>query len=130
VEEIPLTIARNAGMNIMDVAIKLRTLSSKDNSTVNGGRKPYWYGIDVFDRKVRGMFSDAIEPVLVKEQIMKTAIEVTNMLLRIDDVLISKPVMNTHTHADGTTHSHAGGNKSHDHFDKLGKQQRPMHHYY
>src|SRR5689334_14365598 len=130
VEEIPLTIARNAGMNITDVAIKLRTLSSKDNSTVNGGRKPYWYGIDVFDRKVRGMFSDAIEPVLVKEQIMKTAIEVTNMLLRIDDVLISKPIMNTHTHADGTTHSHAGGNKSHDHFDKLGKQQRPMHHYY
>jgi hypothetical protein len=61
---------------------------------------------------------------------MKTAIEVTNMLLRIDDVLISKPIMNTHTHADGTTHSHAGGNKSHDHFDKLGKQQRPMHHYY
>ena len=129
-EEIPLTIARNAGMNIMDVAIRLRTLSSKDNSTVNGGRKPYWYGIDVFDRKVRGMFPDAIEPILVKEQIMKTAIEVTNMLLRIDDVLISKPIMNTHTHADGTTHSHTGGNKSHDHFDKLGKQQRPMHHYY
>ena len=76
------------------------------------------------------MLPDAIEHILVKEQIMKTAIEVTNMLLRIDDVLISKPIMNTHTHADGTTHSHTGGNKSHDHFDKLGKQQRPMHHYY
>jgi archaeal chaperonin len=35
-----------------------------------------------------------------------------------------------HTHNDGTTHSHKGGNKAHDHFDKLGKQQRPMHHYY
>jgi hypothetical protein len=36
----------------------------------------------------------------------------------------------THTHLDGTTHSHSGGNKKHDHFDRLGKQQRPMHHYY
>lgn len=129
-EEIPLTIAKNAGMNIMDAAVRLRTLSSIDNTVVHSARKPYWYGIDVFNRNVRKMFSDAIEPVLVKEQIMKTAIEVTNMLLRIDDVLISKPVMNTHTHSDGTTHSHAGGNKSHDHFDKLGKSQRPMHHYY
>jgi chaperonin GroEL (HSP60 family) len=129
-EEIPLTIAKNAGMNIMDVAVRLRTLSSMDNSIINSARKPYWYGIDVFNRNVRKMFSDAIEPIIVKEQIMKTAIEVTNMLLRIDDVLISKPVMNTHTHSDGTTHSHAGGNKSHDHFDKLGKKQRPMHHYY
>ena len=29
VEEIPLTIARNAGMNIMDVAIKLRDIKFK-----------------------------------------------------------------------------------------------------
>ena len=51
-------------------------------------------------------------------------------MLRVDDVVMAKPSMSTHTHADGTTHSHKGGNKSHDHFDRLGKQQRPMHHYY
>jgi hypothetical protein len=41
-------------------------------------------------------------------------------------------VMHTHTHDDGTKHSHAGGDKTHahDHFDRLGKRQRPMHHYY
>jgi hypothetical protein len=40
--------------------------------------------------------------------------------------------MYTHTHADGTNHSHADGDKRHEHdyFDRLGKQQRPMHHYY
>ena len=26
-------------------------------------------------------------------------------------------------------HYHKGGDKPHDHFDRLGKQQRPMHHY-
>ena len=72
-----------------------------------------------------------LEPVLVKEQVLKTAVEVTNLLIRVDDVLMAKPVLNTHTHADGTQHSHSGGDKKHDHyFDKLGKQQRPMHHYY
>jgi hypothetical protein len=52
-------------------------------------------------------------------------------LISVDDVLIAKPTMNIHTHADGTEHSHPGGDKKHDHyFDKLGKKQRPMHHYY
>ena len=72
-----------------------------------------------------------IEPSIVKEQIIKTAVEVANLLIRIDDVLIAKPAMQTHTHDDGTQHSHAGGDKKHDHyFDRLGKKQRPMHHYY
>ena len=51
-------------------------------------------------------------------------------MLRVDDVLMAKPAEYIHTHADGTTHSHAGGKKSHDHFDQLGKKQRPTHHYY
>jgi hypothetical protein len=72
-----------------------------------------------------------IEPSIVKEQVIKTAVEVTNLLMRVDDVLMAKPAMYTHTHADGTQHSHPGGDKKHDHyFDKLGRQQRPIHHYY
>jgi hypothetical protein len=78
------------------------------------------------------MFScNVIELSMVKEQILKTAVEVVTMLVRVDDVLILKPIMNTHTHVDGTIHSHTAGDKKHDHyFDRLGKQQRPMHHYY
>ena len=126
-EEIPLTIARNAGMNAVDTITQLR---SKHSMSTNGS-KLYWYGIDAIERKIKEMFSqNVIEPSLVKEQIIKTAVEVTNQLIHVDHVLMAKPTMYTHTHADGTTHSHADGNKKHDHFDKLGKMQRPSHHYY
>jgi chaperonin GroEL (HSP60 family) len=125
-EEIPLTIARNAGMNVIDTLAKLRSKHSTDKD--NG----IFYGVDAIERTVNVMFPSIIEPSIVKEQIIKTAVEVTNMLIRVDDVLMAKPTMFTHTHSDGTKHSHAGGDKIHEHdyFDRLGKQQRPMHHYY
>ena len=126
-EEIPLTIARNAGMNVVDVITQLRS----KNSISSEEKRCSWYGIDAIERKVKEMFSqNIIDPYLVKEQILKTAIEVTIQLIRVDHVLMAKPVMYTHTHADGTTHTHAEGQKKHDHFDNLGKQQRPSHHYY
>ena len=126
-EEIPLTIARNAGMNAVDTITQLRSKCS----TSTNGNKLHWYGIDAIERKIKEMFSqNVIEPTLVKEQIIKTAVEATNQLIHVDHVLMAKPTMHTHTHADGTTHSHADGNKKHDHFDKLGKMQRPSHHYY
>jgi archaeal chaperonin len=126
-EEIPLTIARNAGMDVMDTTAELRARISKQ---VDG--KIGWYGINAIERRVDDMrLKRVLESVVVKEQILKTAVEVTSLLIRVDDVLMMKPLMNTHIHADGTKHSHSGGDKKHDHyFDKLGKQQRPMHHYY
>lgn len=126
-EEIPLTLARNSGMNAVDTIAQLRNM----NSECNNGRINLWYGVDAIERKVREMYScDVIEPLVVKEQVIKTAAEVASLLLHVDEVVMKKPVMYTHTHADGTTHSHARGNKPHDHFDKLGKVQRPSHHYY
>ncbi|MDQ3836944.1 MAG: thermosome subunit [Thermoproteota archaeon] len=125
-EEIPLTIARNAGMNVIDTLTELRSKHSIDAGNA------IFYGVDAIERTVDMMFPTVIEPSIVKEQIIKTAIEVTNMLIRVDDVLMAKPTMFTHTHTDGRRHSHAGGDKIHEHdyFDRLGKQQRPMHHYY
>ncbi len=123
-EEIPLTIARNAGMDVIDTLAQLRTGHS------NG--KTSSYGVEAIERKVQEMLPSVIEPTVVKEQVIKTAVEVTNLLIRVDDVLMAKPTMYTHTHADGTKHSHAGGDKEHQHdyFDRLGRQQRPKHHYY
>ena len=125
-EEIPLTIARNAGMNVIDTLAELRSKHSIDAGNA------IFYGVDAIERTVDMMFPTIIEPSIVKEQIIKTAVEVTNILIRVDDVLMAKPTMFTHTHTDGTKHSHAGGDKIHEHdyFDRLGKQQRPMHHYY
>lgn len=126
-EEIPLTIARNSGMNEVDTIAQLRN----KNSEHNNGKSRSWYGVDANDRKIREMYSrNVIEPLLVKEQVIKTAAEAASLLVRVDEVVMKKPVMYTHTHADGTTHAHARGDKPHDHFDKLGKMQRPLHHYY
>ncbi|TLX88701.1 MAG: thermosome subunit [Thaumarchaeota archaeon] len=142
-EEIPLTIAKNAGMNTMDTGIRLRekvyTQSLLNDSKIWKRGYQYnnchdWYGINAIERKIENMMNlHVIEPLMVKEQILITATEVIILLLRVDDVVMKKPVDmhgHTHTHIDGTTHSHKGGNKPHDHFDRLGKQQRPMHHYY
>jgi chaperonin GroEL (HSP60 family) len=126
VEEIPLTIARNSGMNTIDVLSELR--SKTDQTSLENLTK--WYGIDAIERKVKDMSTkNVIEPMVVKEQILKTATEVVQMLLRVDDVFEKKPLDNTHTHADGTTHSHPHGQEKHDH-DAMGRVQRPMHHYY
>jgi chaperonin GroEL (HSP60 family) len=120
-EEIPLTIAANAGMNVIDAQAGLRAAGIKDG----------WCGINAIERKVQDTLAlNIIEPLSVKEQVLNTAFEVADLLLRVDDVVMAKPAYYTHTHKDGTTHSHRGGKQDHDHFDKLGKQQRPMHHYY
>jgi archaeal chaperonin len=142
-EEIPLTIAKNAGMNTMDIATLLRekvyTQSLLNDTKIWKRDYQYnnshdWYGINAIERKIDNMMDlHVVEPLMVKEQILITATEVIILLMRVDDVLMKKPVDmhgHTHTHIDGTTHSHKGGNKPHDHFDRLGKQQRPMHHYY
>jgi len=127
-EEIPLIIAYNLGMNVIDVQTKLRSKINNNNKKYNNIK---WYGINGRRRNVEEIFDKIIESCFVKEQVITTAVEVSSLLLCIDDVLMAKPTMNTHTHDDGTVHSHDGGDKKHDHyFDKLGKKQRPTHHYY
>jgi hypothetical protein len=103
------------------------------NKFQNG--KSHWYGVNAIERKIDKMMRlHVLEPLLVKEQVFVSAAELASLLIRVDDVLIAKQVSDTHshshTHADGTSHSHKGGNKAHEHFDRLGKVQRPAHHYY
>ncbi|MCZ6583346.1 MAG: thermosome subunit beta [Thaumarchaeota archaeon] len=78
-ESIPLTIAENAGMDPIDTMASLRSQQSK-------GHK--WTGIDAKKGKIADMFSqDIVEPLIVKEQIIKSATEAACMILRIDDVI-------------------------------------------
>jgi archaeal chaperonin len=127
-EEIPLIIAYNLGMNVIDVQTTLRSKINNNNKKYNNIK---WYGVNGRRRNVEEIFDKIIEPCFVKEQVITTAVEVSSLLLCVDDVLMAKPTMNTHTHDDGTVHSHDGGDRKHDHyFDQLGKKQRPTHHYY
>ena len=78
-ESIPLTIAENAGMDPIDTIISLR---AKQNNGKKGA------GINARESKIGDMNSLSIlEPVVVKEQIIKSATETACMILRIDDVI-------------------------------------------
>ena len=78
-ESIPLTIAENAGMDPIDTIITLRANQSNGKQTV---------GINAKESKIGDMFRlDIVEPLVVKEQIIKSATEAACMILRIDDVI-------------------------------------------
>ena len=78
-ETIPLTIAENAGMDPIDTMANLRAKQ-------NQGYK--WTGIDARNTKIADMLAiDVVEPIIVKEQIIKSATEAACMILRIDDVI-------------------------------------------
>jgi len=78
-EEIPLTLSENAGMDPIDTLTTLRSKQQK-------GEK--WTGIDVMKAKVGNMKTgDIIEPLAVKNQIVTAATEAACMILRIDDVI-------------------------------------------
>ena len=78
-ETIPLTIAENAGMDPIDTMANLRAKQ-------NQGRK--WTGIDARNTKIADMLAiNVVEPIAVKEQIIKSATEAACMILRIDDVI-------------------------------------------
>lgn len=125
-EEIPLTLARNVGMDTIDALVELRKKHAKFS---NG--KFTWIGIDSEERKISEIFSkNIVEPAVVKEQIIKTGVEVTNMIMKVDDVFIKDIIDNTHCHIDGTVHAHHDGGKAHNHFEQEGLEQRQMHHYY
>ncbi|MGV7226150.1 MAG: thermosome subunit beta [Nitrosopumilus sp.] len=78
-ETIPLTIAENAGMDPIDTMANLRAKQ-------NQGQK--WTGIDAKNMKIADMMAiSVVEPIVVKEQIIKSATEAACMILRIDDVI-------------------------------------------
>jgi len=78
-ESIPLTIAENAGMDPIDAIITLRANQTSGKQTA---------GINAKEGKIGNMFAlDIVEPLAVKEQIIKSATEAACMILRIDDVI-------------------------------------------
>jgi archaeal chaperonin len=83
VEIIPKTLAENAGLEPIDVIVDLRSAHEK----ADGKHK----GINVFTGKVQNSLENGvIEPLVVKEQALKSAAESASMILRIDDVITSK----------------------------------------
>ncbi len=83
VEAIPLMLAENAGLDPIDIMVALRAEHESEHS-------PY-YGVDVFSGKIRNMLElNIIEPIRVKQQVIKSATEAANMILKIDDLIAAK----------------------------------------
>jgi len=82
-EIIPWTLAENAGLDAIDILIKLRS--------EHEGKKIKTAGINVDTGKVVDMQKlNIIEPLRVKTRAIESATEVANMILRIDDVIAGK----------------------------------------
>jgi chaperonin GroEL (HSP60 family) len=78
-EVIPILLARNSGLDPTDIITELRAKHV-------GGM--YEYGIDVFSKDIVNVIeAGLIEPLVVKEQVLKTCTEVASTIIRIDDVI-------------------------------------------
>ncbi|MCC6020948.1 MAG: TCP-1/cpn60 chaperonin family protein [Thermoproteaceae archaeon] len=79
-EAIPKTLAENAGLDPIDIITELRHRHEQSDG--------WKYGLDVYQGKVVDMMSlGIIEPLSVKLNALKVAVEVASMILRIDEII-------------------------------------------
>jgi len=82
VEVIPKTLAQNAGLSPIDILVELRAAHEKPTNL--------WFGINAFDGKLKdAMKFNIIEPLSVKVSSIRSATEAAEIVLRIDDIIVS-----------------------------------------
>lgn len=85
-EVIPRTLAQNCGCDVVRIVTELRAKHAAAYAA--GQHASSMWGIDgekgvITDMRALGVW----EPLVVKEQTIKTAVEMTSMLMRIDDIV-------------------------------------------
>ncbi len=81
-EIIPRSLAENAGLDPIDILVKMRRAHEEGKTK---------YGVDVFSGEVEDMVEKGVlEPLRVKKHAIESATEVAIMILRIDDVIAAK----------------------------------------
>jgi thermosome len=79
-ESIPKYLAENAGLDPIDIMVALKA--------AHADPKGYSIGVDVYSGKTKDMLAEGvIEPIRVKEQAIRSAVEAASMILRVDDVI-------------------------------------------
>ncbi|MHA1936118.1 MAG: thermosome subunit beta [Candidatus Thorarchaeota archaeon] len=82
IESLPSTLAENAGLDPIDIIVSLRAAHNEGN---------IFHGIDITKGKVADMKKARIvESAIVNKQIVMSAAEAAQMILKIDDVISSK----------------------------------------
>ena len=80
-ESIPIALAENAGMDPIDAMAEMQSRHAKGE---------IWSGVEAMQGKVMNMEKlQVLEPMVVKAQAIKSAMEAATMLLKIDDVIAS-----------------------------------------
>jgi thermosome len=84
VEDIAAILASTAGMDVLDTIMNLRKVHAEGKVSA---------GIDVLNAKILDDMTkiNVIDPVLVKKQVLKAAVEAATSLLKIDDVIGAAP---------------------------------------
>jgi len=83
-EVIPRTLAENAGLDQIDILVNLKARHEGGGTCI---------GLDVASGELEDMIkAGVIEPLRVKEQVIKSAAETAEMILRIDDVISAKGI--------------------------------------
>jgi thermosome len=79
-EIVPRTLAINAGLDVLDTMVAIKAAHEKKDG--------FAMGVNVFGEGVIDMLEEGVvEPMVVKQQAIKSAVEVSSMILRIDDVV-------------------------------------------
>jgi thermosome len=83
IEAIPLTLAENAGLDPIDIMVALRAKHENSDNK--------YFGINVTTGQIENMLDLLVlEPLRVKLQVIKSATEAANMILKIDDIIAVK----------------------------------------
>ncbi|MEM1879471.1 MAG: thermosome subunit alpha [Desulfurococcaceae archaeon] len=84
-EEIPMILASSCGKDPLEILMELRKLHAEEMK---------FAGIDVITGEIVKDMTDrnVIEPVLVKEAMIKTAAEAALAILKIDDIIAASPM--------------------------------------
>ena len=79
-EIVPRTLAENAGIDVLDTMVEMKSAHEKADGGV--------YGVNVFQGGIANMLEmGVVEPMAVKLQAIKSAVEVSSMIMRIDEVI-------------------------------------------
>ena len=79
-EVVPKTLAENAGLDVLDTMVALKAAHEKEDG--------FAMGVNVYKEGIIDMLEQGVvEPMAVKMQAIKSAVEVASMILRIDDVV-------------------------------------------
>mgnify|MGYP000420135862 CR=1 FL=1 len=86
-EVIPSQLAESCGMDPIEAIVNLTSKHKEGGVT---------YGIDVFRSEIADMKKlDVLDPLLVKKQTIKSAVEAASMILKIDDIIAASRLETT-----------------------------------